>query len=105
MTRTAGEAGAGEAEAAPEELGGGGLEAALLAASGAVRAASLREVRQVEAFYERRLAQLEQGERVLLGRFWRAVTTLQEYGYVRPYHLNRGECFEKCFWTLVEYSS
>jgi hypothetical protein len=63
MTRTAGEAGAGEA--APEELGGGGLEAALLAASGAVRAACLREVRQVEAFYERRLAQLEREHEAL----------------------------------------
>ena len=68
MTWPAGDRVAGldsEVTAVQAPLGGGGLEAALLAASAAVRAACLREVRQVEAFYERRLAQLEREHEAL----------------------------------------
>jgi hypothetical protein len=48
-----------------------------------------------------RLERLSTEERDLLGRFWRAVHTLQEYGFLQ--RDNKGESFEKRFFTLVEY--
>jgi hypothetical protein len=41
-------------------------------------------------------------ERQLLGRFWRAVNTLKEGGFVKP--SRKSEVLEKTFFNLCEYS-